>query len=164
MSVQETSDADDDARADEAWFETRPPATRRGPCKRHPVNTSSFTCERCGDYRCEDCRRTLGIRDLCPACHALAAREESASYWSISAAVFGFWGLGCAPVGWIGVVLGAVALALALREGRRGGRMLAAAGIVFGIAGTVLFVLALSLAIADPLPEPAYDDTAWGPP
>lgn len=158
MSLHDLSPENAERAHDDAWFATPPAATQRGPCKRHPSTPSSFTCERCGDYRCEDCHRTLGARDLCPPCHALAARDGSASYWSIAAAVLGFWGLGCAPVGWLGALLGVVGLALAIRQGRSAGRMLAGLGIVFGVLGSVIFVLALGLAVAGELDAPSYAD------
>ncbi len=137
----------------------------RGSCKRHPSLGSAFTCERCGDFRCEGCRRTLGVRDLCPPCHALEARDESASLWAIGGAIFGFWGLGCAPVGWIGILLGVIALVLCFRSGKRAGRLLAAIGISCGVIGTVLLVVAMTNAVLsapDPL-DPAYDSGAWEP-
>ena len=115
----------------------------RGQCRRHEGIASAFACERCGDFRCAGCRRTLIVRDLCPRCHALEAREGSASYWSIGAAVLGFWGLGCAPLGWLGALLGLVALVLTAREGRRAGRGLAVIGVLLGVAGTFLLATAL---------------------
>lgn len=166
MSVQDTSTRDDDAR-DDAWFENRPVSTERGPCKRHPSNRSTFTCERCGDFRCEACHRTMGVRDLCPPCHALAARDESASYWAIGAAVLGFWGLGCAPVGWVGMLLGVIALVLSFRNKRPAGRVLAALGVGLGVIGTALFIAAFSMALASELdgsaePLDPYADP-WAP-
>lgn len=138
---------------------------RGGPCKRHPSMPSAFTCERCGDFRCEGCRRTVELRDLCPPCHAIEARDASASLWAIFAAIFGFWGLGCAPVGWLGVLLGVIALVLCVRSGKRAGRVLAAIGVSLGVIGTVLFVLAMTNAIMNPdafEPEPGEEEL-WAP-
>ncbi len=131
----------------------------RSPCAQHPEVTSVFTCSRCGDYRCIRCLSPKGS-DLCTECGALVVDDHTASGWAIAASVFGFFGVGCAPFGWVGILAGVVDLVLATRSKRTGGRTLAIIGIALGAIGTVLWAYAIwhamMIQIEDPTLYEAY--------
>ena len=127
------------------------------PCAQHPDVTSTFTCTRCGDFRCIRCLSLRGS-DLCMECAELVIDAHSASRWAVAAAVFGFLGVGCAPIGWPGIIAGVVDLVISARTGRTGGRMLSVIGIVLGTIGTVLWVYAIGNAMMMGIEDPTYYD------
>lgn len=133
-------------------------------CVHHTDVEATFTCKRCGDYRCWDCFRPIGDRDLCVRCYGLELADTAASYWSISAALLGFFGLGCTPLGWIAIPLGITGLTLALRSGKKAGRGLACVGIGLGLIGTLIFAAAMSVAVGNAAEaEAAYGESFYGP-
>lgn len=150
MSLHE-NDVAADGSAEDAFFAG--PATSR--CAQHPEADATFTCARCGDYGCGACE-AVQPEGFCVRCAAIVVRETAASYWSVAALVLGFFGVGCAPIGWLGMLLGGVDLTLGLmgRAGT-GGRLLSAIGIGLGLVGTVLWLYAIFLAATDPAAYPA---------
>ena len=111
-----------------------------GQCAAHPDTPAAFTCERCGDYACDACRAP-GALERCARCQRQAGDEVS--HVAIAAAVFGFFGVGCAPVGCVGILLGAFELWRLVRDERTGGRVLAGIGLGGGLLGTTVWTVAV---------------------
>lgn len=44
---------------------------RSAACIHHPERAAARTCDRCGDFACEDCLKTIAERRICEACRAL---------------------------------------------------------------------------------------------
>jgi len=106
-------------------------------CAAHPSAPAAEVCVRCGTFVCRACR-CLDIKSdsYCPACYARLDRRSTASKFAFIAAVAGFLGLGCFPLGLVAAVCGVIDLVrIASGSSPTGGKMLSTVGLLLGLAG-----------------------------
>lgn len=125
-------------------------------CARHPQVESTFTCERCGDFCCYQCEADQPAQH-CVDCAQAWRLSTTVSPWSIAGAILGFFGVGCAPFGWLGVFFVLIGFVRQSPEQRARGALFSAIGLALGALGTALWFFALYQAATGALPvEPAY--------
>ncbi len=120
-------------------------------CARHPEKAALQVCERCGSFCCGVCSEAVEGRDYCEACARRARADIGASNWAIGAALCGFVGMACAPLGVVGIVLGVIELVRAQTAQRhKSGTGLAVAGIAMGAAGVAIAAVVLQRGLPEP--------------
>jgi hypothetical protein len=109
-------------------------------CAAHIDLAAVGLCTRCGSFVCRGCRQIDVKGDsYCPACYGRLDRRSTASTFAFAAAVLGFFGLGCFPLGAIAVVMAGIDLArIAMGKSPTGGKTLNLIGLGLGLLGVLL--------------------------